>query len=270
MDALEDLVSRAWTTFTTPPKCAVSARERRILGQASSFSLPNDGGKLDPTCTEIRGYEWSARTTSAPTVLVVHGWGGCAAQFASFVGPLQDQGLRVVAFDAPAHGESPGTRTNLFELAASVEAVSARYGSLHAIVGHSLGAAAAVMVLSRGLTAERAALIAPSPRLYDEVTKFVEHARLAGEVERRIRRHMESRFGPELWERTRLVAHAPRLAARALLVHDRDDPQVDYADSVELAEAWPESRLFTTSGLGHLTTLRTKAVVVEVARHLAG
>ena len=45
-----------------------------------------------------------------PTVLLVHGWEGQAAQLAPLIGPLVARGQRVVAFDHFAHGQSPGSR----------------------------------------------------------------------------------------------------------------------------------------------------------------
>ena len=53
----------------------------------------------------------SAATSSAtaPSVYLVHGWGGRGSQLAAFVEPLVAAGHRVVLFDAPSHGDSdPG------------------------------------------------------------------------------------------------------------------------------------------------------------------
>ena len=44
-----------------------------------------------------------------PAVYLVHGWGGWRWQLDAFVAPLVEAGFRVVAFDAPSHGDSdPG------------------------------------------------------------------------------------------------------------------------------------------------------------------
>jgi pimeloyl-ACP methyl ester carboxylesterase len=37
-----------------------------------------------------------------PAVLLVHGWGGNAAQMRAFVFPLLSAGYRVIAYDRPA------------------------------------------------------------------------------------------------------------------------------------------------------------------------
>ena len=55
----------------------------------------------------IAGQVWG----DGPTVYLVHGWGGHRGQLRSLVEPLVDAGLRVVAYDAPAHGDSGRARS---------------------------------------------------------------------------------------------------------------------------------------------------------------
>ena len=47
------------------------------------------------------------RDGSAPSVFLVHGAGGCAAQWRHVVLALLDAGCGVVTYDALGHGESP-------------------------------------------------------------------------------------------------------------------------------------------------------------------
>jgi pimeloyl-ACP methyl ester carboxylesterase len=54
-----------------------------------------------------------------------------------------------------------------------------------------------------------------------------------------------------------------------LLVHDRQDAETSWADSAAIAQAWPGSRLVTTTGLGHRRILRDPAVVAEVVGFVA-
>lgn len=60
--------------------------------------------------------------------------------------------------------------------------------------------------------------------------------------------------------RVRLAAGLPPL----LLVHDRDDKEVDTPDTEDLAAAWPGSTVVRTTGLGHRRILRDPAVVARV------
>lgn len=56
--------------------------------------------------------------------------------------------------------------------------------------------------------------------------------------------------------------------ARTLVVHDRADKEVPYADGARVAEAWPTAELVTTEGLGHQRILRDPGVVEQVVAFL--
>lgn len=58
---------------------------------------------------------------------------------------------------------------------------------------------------------------------------------------------------------------APRMRAPLLVVHDENDVDVPWQDGKTYAEAWPDSRLLTTRGLGHRRILREAEVLTPVA-----
>src|SRR5690606_9574208 len=78
-----------------------------------------------------------------PAVVLVHGWGGWRGQLGAFVAPLVERGRRVVAFDAPGHGEAapgvfgPGKGT-FPEMVEALAAVAEHVGPAEGVVGHSL------------------------------------------------------------------------------------------------------------------------------------
>ena len=69
--------------------------------------------------------------------------GGNAAQMRPFVWPLVSAGYRVIAYDQPAHGVSGGKLTGLPDFADVFAELAWHYGRVKAVIGHSLGAAAA-------------------------------------------------------------------------------------------------------------------------------
>ena len=103
--------------------------------------------------------------TPAPVVLLVHGWGGHAAQMLPMAEAIAARGLRPVLVDMPAHGRSRGSISALPQFARAIDYVAARLTQqgceLHALVAHSLGASAAAYVSSRGLGLRRLVLLAP-------------------------------------------------------------------------------------------------------------
>ena len=100
-------------------------------------------------------------------VILLHGWTGQAAVMAAFVKPLLEAGLRVVAFDLPAHGDSTGATLDLPTGVASLAAVARAVGPIEAIVAHSFGGSIALAALAGTLPAQprvvakRLVLIAP-------------------------------------------------------------------------------------------------------------
>lgn len=256
---LRESARRAFERFTTPPRCAASARELAVMASAEHFDLELAGSER-----VARAYAWG----EGPPIALVHGWGGRAAQLAAFVEPLVERGMRVFAADAPAHGESEGERSNVLEFVALVRGLEARGGALHGAVGHSLGAAAIAMALASGTALERAALVAPTARLHDEFAKFARGAALPPDLQAAVEEHARETLVRDLWERTRLASIAPRIAVDTLVVHDEHDPDVPFAAAAALAAALPRGTLHATQGLGHFALLRTRAVIERVVSHI--
>jgi pimeloyl-ACP methyl ester carboxylesterase len=46
-----------------------------------------------------------------------------------------------------------------------------------------------------------------------------------------------------------------------LVIHDSNDRFIPHSEAVELAGAWPDGRLITTTGLGHHRILRDPEVI---------
>ena len=57
---------------------------------------------------------------------------------------------------------------------------------------------------------------------------------------------------------------APGMRAPLLIVHDEDDLDVPWQDGRTYAQTWPDSKLLTTSGLGHRKILREARVLEAV------
>ena len=72
---------------------------------------------------------------------------------------MLEAGFQAVAVDAPAHGDSPGTKANVLVYGKMLVEVGRELGSLAGIVGHSFGAGASAIALHRGLVAGRAVFI---------------------------------------------------------------------------------------------------------------
>jgi pimeloyl-ACP methyl ester carboxylesterase len=204
-----------------------------------------------------------------PVVFLLHGWAGHHGQLDPFVEPLLARGHRVVAFDAPSHGDSgPGAlgprSSTILEFTAALTRMVELHGPARAVIAHSMGSAAAAVAMCDGLRVGRVAMLAPmaSPRSYAHQFAtwfgFGERTlrRMVARIERRIGAPMHHFDVPELG---RAVAMPP-----TLIVHDRDDASIPVSDGAAIAAAWPGARLHVTSGLGHRRLLSDPDVVHEV------
>lgn len=245
-----------WALFRTPVWIRESQVEQEFLATARCDVLKTHGLKLATYC-------WG---DGAQTVLLLHGWGGRAAQLRAFVPPLLERGYRVLALDAPGHGRSEGVRPSMFQIAETIQEFGRCAGPFAGLIAHSMGAASATMALGRGLPVRRAALIAPMCRLTDALTRFVVRLKLSPEQRARLCARLESEFGADMWDQSSLVWVGPRLTLPALIVHDRGDAEIPYQDGVDTAAAWRGAELLTTEGLGHRLILRDLPVVTHVTR----
>lgn len=218
----------------------VPGRDARVLATAQHPSLLVNK-------VPVAVYAWG----SGPTVLLVHGWHGHAGHFTGFVQPLVETGFRALAFDAPAHGATPGDRTNIFEIAEVISALAERFGPLHAVITHSFGTPCATLALDRGIRANAIVCISPPARMEGLFASFAETLRLPAGVQSRFRQMLEREFGDDVWERLSPAAHARSLRIPALVIHDRDDRAVPLGEGRALARAWGGARLIETEGLGH-------------------
>lgn len=197
----------------------------------------------------------------------MHGWGGRGVQLGAFVKPLVEGGFRVVAYDAPAHGDSDGRTSSLPALARALADVVAETGPAYGVVGHSLGASAVALALSDGLAALRAVLIAPAIDNLAGIARFAHVVGVPVEDEPALRREIERRTRSRL-EDVALVPRLPRVTARVLVFHDGEDPEVPFSEGETLARLVPDGELVVTHGLGHHRIARDPSVVRSTARFL--
>jgi pimeloyl-ACP methyl ester carboxylesterase len=205
---------------------------------------------------------------SGPTVVLVHGWSGRAADWRHLAAALVADGWRVVVPDLPAHGRTAGDTVDLFELGHAVAAVL-RHERPSAVVAHSMGFPATMVALEVGAPAPaQLVALAPGRRLRDAFDAFGRRTRLRPALVRELRHAVEGRYGDDIWDVLDVDRVLPDLRIAGLVVHGVDDDEVPVRDGQHIADTWPEARFVATEGLGHRRILRDDTVHDLVLREL--
>jgi pimeloyl-ACP methyl ester carboxylesterase len=246
-------LAAAWAErlFLTPPaQKDAAARALDLIDARSSF--------VEHKGRAIATWRWGS--PDAPAVLLAHGWGGYAAQMRPFVFPLLSAGYRVIAYDQPAHGVSEGKLTGLPDFADVMAEVAWQHGEVKAVIAHSLGATAAALALAWGkVRYQRIVMVAPPADMIGYSRRFARWHWMPEPVRRSMQAAIEERYGVR-WEELEVARNAPRLSARALVIHDRQDRMVPWKQGAAFARLWPGARLLTTRGLGHGRILENEQV----------
>lgn len=234
--------------FLSTRRHPVPARDRAYLQDAERVDLAG----------LLAAWVWGRE--GAPTVALLHGWEGRGSQLGAFAAPLVVAGFRVVAVDAPGHGDSPGRSSSLVAIADALRRVGERYGPLTGVIAHSAGTVGAVHAVSRGLAVDRLVCVAPGVDLEGYILNFARMLGLSTEVSRAVKLRIERHVGVTMGELDPRRA-AASLRIPLLVIHDRADREAAFAGGEELVRSWPGARLLATEGLGHTRILWDEKVV---------
>lgn len=212
-------------------------------------------------------YEWG----DGPTVLLVHNWGGNGMALGKMVGPLVDAGFRVVSFDAHGHSGSTGDHTDMILFAASISAVAADAGPLHAVVGHSFGAAVAMLAWRDWwVRAKKMVLISPLENCSWLMEAFGQSMGVSAQVLVRICDKLSRLHGGRLdWTRMSVIDMVRESDFPILIVHDEDDEEVPVDYALAMAGASRQAKFKGARGSGHHAIVRDSQVASLTARFLA-
>ena len=248
---------------TLPPGSGRRRDNRPHPGDVVRLDVPRGGSAV----AEVWG--------EGPAVYLMHGWGGWRGQLGAFVQPLLDAGYRVVAVDAPGHGEAdPGFlgagKGTFMECMEALQAAGREFGPAAAIIGHSMGSMVAAHVVRAGLPTERLVLIAPNHSFAEIVEHF---ARTLG-LSARTRRHLVTAL-EEITERPLGDFDLEPLGAdgsmpKTLVLHDRSDKETPHRVGESVAASWPNATLVTSEGLGHHRILTDPGTVAAAVGHVTG
>jgi pimeloyl-ACP methyl ester carboxylesterase len=264
----------AFRIFCTPELSHHRSADHHVLIERARFHLRHARWEVVPTLAgPVQAYVFEPDGARRGTVLLVHGWTSEAAFMTAFIEPLRRSGYRVVAFDFPAHGHSPGRRTNLAQCARAMLGIAQRFGPVHAAVAHSFGGLVSLLVaeggppLPFGHPIERFVLLGCPNRLLEVTGNFGAQLGLDPLAQRVYERHLE-RVGHRPVSTFSAVNLLGAVGAPTLVIHGTEDREVPFRNAQEITSGCRSARLLAADGLGHRTMLYAPPVFRAVMSEL--
>lgn len=245
--------------FSKPFRYKRPKRELPILSRAQRSTYLVQ--KLNKT---VWCYHWSGK---GPKIVLVHGWSSRATNFYEIIEKLTLSDYDVYAFDAVAHGESKGIITNIPELIKTLEELIQEWGPVEAILGHSGGGFASAYVVAQNPQIKKLILISPFNKVTDVFKKYFEMIQLGEKARLLMIGYFNKLTGKNVQELSGELS-AQAIRAKTLVIHDRNDKEVQVEDSIDIAKNLKNGQLILTEGLGHRRILRDEMVINELVNFL--
>ena len=182
-----------WQLICYSPKMPVRLQQEQLLNEAEKFSLIVDDEYFAEKELVFNGFKWGHGKRK---VLITHGWGSKAADFAELIAALKGiDDLQIIAFDAPGNGSSEGELSNLLLYILAIKAIISRYGAPDIVIGHSLGAMANVIALKDlVITPTLLVSIAPLIRLKENFEASMNAVEIPQAAQDRFLKSFEEKF----------------------------------------------------------------------------
>lgn len=201
----------------------------------------------------VRVYEGG----EGPAVLVVHGWESSVARLEVLLRALIAHDFRVVAFDMPAHGHSSAEDTDILQITNVIMTLARSAGPFVAAIGHSFGGVCLVNAMRVKLKVARLVLLSTPSSLTGMIDKYCRTLGIWRPTKARLVRAIEERLASFELEREfdlRLILQ--NSGVPTLVIHDRKDRVVPFAEGEELSRARGDIELLATDDLGHSGIVR--------------
>ncbi len=201
--------------------------------------------------------------TADKKIFLSHGWCGRGTQLFKIADALLAAGYSTVSFDAPAHGKSKGTKTNMKEFIEVIFEIEKQMGPFEAAVGHSLGGMALLNCCKENLSFQKLVTVGSGNVIDDIIKDFIKQMRLKPEIGVMMKYKVEKQINRTLNDFSSYIA-AKEVEIPVLVIHDHHDADVPISAAREIVANLPDGTLFETKKLGHRKILGDDKVIKEI------
>ncbi len=218
---------------------------------------------------KVAGYRWNH--PQPKKALILHGFGSAAHKFEDYATLLVEEGYEILAFDAPAHGDSEGITTNAIEYCAMIEKVIEELGPIDSFIAHSFGGIALSLALEK-LPHDKntkVVFIAPATETTSAVDGAFSMLKIKNaEVRNEFEKIVVALSGKNTeWFSIRRAMN--NINASVLWIHDEDDDITPWTDAEKVQrDNRANIKFILTKGLGHRKIYHDKAVKDRVVQFL--
>lgn len=205
---------------------------------------------------------------TGPTVLLVHGIRSNLGSMTAVAEDLLEQNYQVVLFDAPAHGEAPGTTTDPIEVREVIHGISEWFTELHAVIGHSLGGLWSLSTWNRGLRAKAFVLVSAPAKMRFLVDKLADFYEVEDGQLDELARQIESRLGAEVWTEFSPSEVAKAVDVPGLIIHGSNDDFVPPGNADMIHSSWRNSTIELVDGADHFGIVKSPKVLKMISSFL--
>lgn len=260
-----NLIGRwAYKLWFITHRSATPKREENWIRSANKVET------IDVNGLKVMTYYWETNNAeNEPLVMLVHGWTGRGSQMGAFAAPLLKAGFRVLSYDSHSHGQTPGKTSTIFKQSEVQQGLAEKFGPIYAVVAHSFGGMVTPYSLSNGMQTQKVVCISPPSRFNFLLERFSNTLHLPKRVQRYMVNRFKKEYGNDLAERVSSTTTSLQLGHIPLLIiHDDDDQDVPISESELLHQAWPNSVMQRTNGLGHRRVLYNPQVIENTVNFL--
>ena len=251
-----------WNVFTKPLDFRMRDVEKNFYKEHKSKDFFSETSNKTVKIYRIKG--------KGPKILFVHGWSSRASKFHKIISEFKSKNFDITAVDMPAHGQSLSKRSHLPEFCDVIYDLSNNNGPYDTIVGHSMGAVAALNAANMGQKFKNIILISPAAYRIEAVFRnFISLFGLSEDI------YVKSMFDSfEARDGRKPIDYGPdkfasNVKSRCLIIHSEDDAQANSKVAEKIHEDIKDSKLMMATDLGHMRTLTDEKVIRKIGKFIS-
>ena len=234
-------VKKAFSLFCIPRRGKVKPEQMDFLNNAKHEIVEAEN-------LALQTYNWK---NTGKTILLIHGWESNTFRWMSLIEKLKAENYNIIAFDAPAHGNSTGNHLHVPLYTKCVEAIVKRYSPDY-VIGHSIGGMTTVFhqYSFPNPAIKKLVLLGPP----SEITEIMDDYQKILNFKPRVMRDLDVYFKELLgynFHEFSIAKFAGSIKQPGLIIHDTFDKIAPVSASKSIHKNYKNSKFIETEGAGH-------------------